>query len=388
MNSKRPEQVHYIPPQRRKHSVSIPSPLIPQPPPPNVGSIYINGSSGRMTIDSPGSKHAVPVSHHSRFEPSKTPPIRPDNTPSHSHSRSGVPRRDVYDPGMSPGMHHRDLRAGLEVYREHARPTATEPFYIDKAGVFQTPASGAAGRHGGSPAHLVRNRSYEQQDRYAEVPAPFRKQAAPAGWMDGVVKGSPAVMHPVRILRNPEREREQRERDRDRENRDFSEEHVVVSRTFAMPPRPEAPIKPRAYGVATNGSGGAFLGEKIHSLTPSTSLEERCQKFIASLNPEYPDPPEVQEHIEHPYTTPCDPSTLPPSTGSRRGMLDDDMYAPVEVVKTAPTIHVRSFVPSERDVAGLGRRGRHSGRPRYRTRHDDGYDTDEDCTQRIYRLHT
>jgi hypothetical protein len=55
-----------------------------------------------------------------------------------------------------------------------------------------------------------------------------------------------------------------------------------------------------------------FVGDKIHQLTPSTTLRERCDKYIETLHMERPDPPAQDEPYEYPFTQPCIPGTGKP----------------------------------------------------------------------------
>ncbi|KAF8540954.1 hypothetical protein BDD12DRAFT_950824 [Trichophaea hybrida] len=307
----------------------------------------------------------------------------------------GSARRDSYEVGgMSPAIHHRVERCPRQQVREHGgfRSTDAAPFYrSDKATAFEssprlmssivTPGKYALQQ----PTHLARNRSYE--DRYKEIPPPFRSKAAPPGWMDGIGKHSPSPMmvQPVRILRNPERERE-----RERESRgEFVDEHVT--RSFNLAPRPEHQEKARPT-YATGGSNKAqYLGESIHSLAPSTSIGERVRKFISTLHPERPDPPVQDEPYDYPYTQPCDPSTLPaikhgrnfpvPPSDSRSGWVPESVRIP------AGGEHTYFGAPLKAKPPPQEKRRRHRARAP-RREYDEASSQGEDCARRLYRLHT
>ena len=167
----------------------------------------------------------------------------------------------------------------------------------------------------------------------AAPPAP-----AATGWMDAPVPAAVAVAAaataaPVappafRILRNPDRDRErdrERERERERQREPRIVEHVrlqpapaspslvatadVGTKTRLFNPRP-------AYNAAptvTSASPGKpqYVGDKIHSLAPVTPARERVDRFIASLDPDRPDPPVQDDPYDYPYTQPCDPTTVP-----------------------------------------------------------------------------
>jgi len=191
-------------------------------------------------------------------------------------------------------------------------------------------------------------------------------------------------MHQVRILRNPERERE---RARDRGDEFETQEHVP--RAFVLPPRPEDSV-PRtlreqiAAGAAGNPRNAAaagisakhaiHFGDRIHSLTPSTTLDERCLKFIKGLNPDHPDPPAVDEHYEYPDTkllNPRPPSpTLPRGQNPRPAWMDHNIPIPKDY-----------FMLPVKET-----RPRRTRRPRRNP--DEDFDSDDDCARHIYRLHT
>jgi len=229
-------------------------------------------------------------------------------------------------------------------------------------------------------SHLGRSgRNYD--DRYNDIRPPFRGKAphqAPS-----------PMMTPVRILRNPDRERE-----RARESRDeFVEErgvcfarflvhrlvqcanHYYKSRQFT------ARVESRAYSAAAPPSKARYLGDNIHSLTPTTSLSERCERYIDTLHPERPDPPTQDEPYEYPYTQPCEPTTLPEING-RNFPIAADWARPVYA--RTPSIEHEYFVPFSKIRPEKRSRHRHRRRDEF----DGASSVDEDCARRMYRLHT
>jgi hypothetical protein len=132
MNNKRAEQVHYIPPGRRKPAVSaaalatVVPPLRSSPKTaiPPLPSLYqpTTTSTSRPAVDSPTLNHVQPAP---RFEPSTTPPIRATETMRSSqttpHGRIQPQRRDSYEVGVTPAMapgsvHHSRDPVRLEVH--------------------------------------------------------------------------------------------------------------------------------------------------------------------------------------------------------------------------------------------------------------------------------
>jgi len=265
--------------------------------------------------------------------------------------RSIVPRRDSYDVGMPSGTGHHRVEArdlGFPVYRDR---------------IECSPRLAHATKY--DAAHLGRSaRTYD--DRYNDIRPPYRgKPQHPAA--------SPMIA-PVRILRNPDRERERARETRD----DFIDGHGFAVR-----------VEPRAYPVAAPPLGPSkarFLGENIHSLTPSTSLSERCERYIDTLHPERPDPPTQDEPYEYPYTQPCDPTTLPEIKNGRNFPIPTDLERPMygaENLRT-PSIEREYFVPTTK--IRPEKRRRH--RPRRRDEYEEASSIAEDCARRMYRLHT
>ena len=135
--------------------------------------------------------------------------------------------------------------------------------------------------------------------------------------------------------------------------------------------RPELE-RSRTYQPDSEGAG--YMGEKIHNLTPTTSLKERVGKFVTGLSG---DPPEIDEPYEYPDTIPCDPTTLPPPPQEKRrpGAYMDPLDASGGFFRshTMPTMR-------ERDTRRAARPSR---------RHYDDYDSEEDeCVRGMYRMHT
>jgi hypothetical protein len=145
-----------------------------------------------------------------------------------------------------------------------------------------------------------------------------------------------------------------------------------------MPSRPEHPDRVRPYPKVPTSSTAQFLGDNIHSLTPSTTLQDRCRKFINSLHPERPDPPAEDEPYEYPYCAPCDPATLPLPKHARKIVL--------ERTTPAPNLdHDYFTLPANVKQTEKRRRPRHrSGR----ARDYEETSSTEECNRRLYRLHT
>ncbi|CCX12864.1 hypothetical protein FPQ18DRAFT_145481 [Pyronema domesticum] len=178
-----------------------------------------------------------------------------------------------------------------------------------------------------------------------------------------------------------------------RRPRDVQDGHV--SSSFALPPRPE----PR-YSTGKAG----FVGDNIHQLTPSTTLEYRVSKFIDSLRPDIPDPPAEDAPYEYPYTQPCDPSSLPPPKRSqpadprelKRVVLPVNPYATSGPLGGADPyfavnpVKVRSSVAVQQGLdKGSSRRPRRvRGETRGRREYDEASSQGEECARRMYRLHT
>jgi hypothetical protein len=167
------------------------------------------------------------------------------------------------------------------------------------------------------------------------------------------------------------------------------------SSSFVLPPRPE----PR-YSTGKAG----FVGDNIHQLTPSTTLEYRVSKFIDSLRPDIPDPPAEDAPYEYPYTQPCDPSSLPPPKRSqpadprelKRVVLPVNPYAPSGPLGGADPyfavnpVKVRSSVAVQQglDKSSSRRPRRVRGETRGRREYDEASSQGEECARRMYRLHT
>jgi hypothetical protein len=143
----------------------------------------------------------------------------------------------------------------------------------------------------------------------------------------------------------------------------------------------------RTYAKGTAAGKAQHLGEKIHSLTPLTTLQERCQKFISTLHPDRPDPPVLDEPYDYPYTEPCDPSTLPPPPPKfvRRATLTDERpgYMAAKVMIPSPTEDEYFGNPIK---VQPDRRRRHRHRPK--PGDWDSASSGEDCARRMYRLRT
>jgi hypothetical protein len=180
----------------------------------------------------------------------------------HATPRGRAPRRDAYEvAGMSPRV---ETRADVFLYRPGPKYAAAAASPSSK---YTTTAT---------TSPVIRNRSYDD-NKYSDMAPPLTSRAAPLGWMNG------GAQKPIRILR--------------RDAGDAGDEHVT---------RP--PYLPRLPPGKAQ-----FVGNNIHQLAPSTSLQERCDKYIETLHPERPDPPAQDEPYEYPYTQPCDPNTLPPT---------------------------------------------------------------------------
>ncbi|KAI5812378.1 hypothetical protein BZA77DRAFT_359492 [Pyronema omphalodes] len=177
-----------------------------------------------------------------------------------------------------------------------------------------------------------------------------------------------------------------------RRPRDVQDEHV--SSSFVLPPRPE----PR-YSTGKAG----FVGDNIHQLTPSTTLEYRVSKFIDSLRPDMPDPPAEDSPYEYPYTQPCDPSSLPPPKRSqpadprdlKRSVFPVNPYAtsgPLGVTDPYFSVTSSKIKPSVAVQPSLdkssSRRPRRRAETRARREYDEASSQGEECARRMYRLHT
>lgn len=190
---------------------------------------------------------------------------------------------------------------------------------------------------------IVRNRGYE--DKYSDIVPPFRSKGAapPPGWMNAASSKPPP--QPIRILRRD---------GGDAQRGEFVEEHVT--RQFVV----------RGVPPATGGKA-QYVGDHIHQLAPSTSLEERCHKYIDTLHPDRPDPPVQDEPYEYPYTEPCDPSTLPPPSKNGQNF-------------TGVLRRAENYVEVRSRPLPPGRRRKE--------RTDYELSSVDDCARRMYRLHT
>lgn len=153
---------------------------------------------------------------------------------------------------------------------------------------------------------------------------------------------------------------------------------MVEKRPYPPPPAP-APSSARP------------LGDRIHSLTPTTSIQERCKKFIDSLDPVRPDPPALDEPYEYPSTQPLDPRSIPKITNGRNFPVPNDRAAWMPENVRAPSDADHAYYAAPPIVKRDRRGGERERRPKPRGgRHeyDDESSGRDECARRLYRLHT
>ena len=130
-------------------------------------------------------------------------------------------------------------------------------------------------------------------------------------------------------------------------------------------------------------SKAQFLGDSIHTLTPSTTLTERCGKYIDTLHPDRPDPPVQDEPYEYPFTQPLDPATVPPiKNGQNFPTVSDRDWAPPSELR------IPAEMPSEYYVPRGQSRRRHRHHRTSRRDYDDDSGVADDVAKRMYRLQT